>query len=100
MSFNMKPVAVKLAKGNGDMAEMQIAGFETDGEVILTALYYENGATLARLCNFSDSEVKVVLSPSFGKITAQVDLLGNETDSVKNNTLSFGAWEIKTVKIK
>lgn len=100
MSYNMMPSAIKVEKGCGDTKQLSIADFKSDGEVILTALYHENGATLARFCNFSDNKATAVFAPTFGKVTAQTDLLGNETEKIENNTLNFGAWEIKTVKIE
>ncbi len=99
MSYNMMPSAIKAKKGNGDMAEYKIADIKADGETILTALYPENGAILARFCNFSENEANAVLSSEYGKAAAQVDLLGNEMKAIENGKLSFGKWEIKTVKI-
>ena len=100
MSYNMMPAAVKLGRGNGDMKKMNIAGFKADGEVILTALYPENGVILARFCNFSDSDVTAEFTPAVGKVTAETDLLGNETKPTENGVLKFRPWEIKTVKIE
>ncbi len=100
MSYNLMPSAATVKKGCGDMSVMNIADFETDGEVILTALYPENGAILARFCNFADNEATAVFKPAAGKVTAQTDLLGNETEKKENGVMKFKPWEIKTVKIE
>ena len=81
-------------------SEVYVTKVKADGEAILTALYPENGAILARLCNFSDKESGAVISTEYGKVTEQVDLLGNEMKQIENGKLNFGKWEIKTVKIE
>ena len=72
---------------------------QSDGEVVLTTIYPENGHLLARFCNYSDEEAQVLFKPSFGKAAAETDLLGNELKAISDGRLSFRAWEIKTVKI-
>ncbi len=99
MSYAYQPEAALLAKGNGDLGEFTAACFETDGEVIMTALYPEEDHILARFCNYSDDAACAVLKPNVGCVKCETDLLGNETKPIENGELSFRAWEIKTVKI-
>ncbi|MBQ4338409.1 MAG: hypothetical protein IJC37_03200 [Clostridia bacterium] len=101
MAYNYPPVAGVAAKGNGSLCEFSAASLNTKGsDVILTALYPENSAVLARFCNFSDNPASIEFTPSVGRVTAQTDLLGNETEKVTGNELSFRPWEIKTVMIE
>ena len=98
MSYNYKPCAEIIGKGNGDLNEFTAAEFSSDGgEVILTALYPENGAMFARFCNFSDENATAVFEID-GEMT-ETDLLGNETEKISDSKLCFKPWEIKTVKI-
>ncbi len=98
MSYNYKPCAEIIGKGNGDLNEFTAAEFSSDGgEVILTALYPENGAMFARFCNFSDENATAVFKID-GEMT-ETDLLGNETEKISDGKLCFKPWEIKTVKI-
>ncbi|MBQ2694836.1 MAG: hypothetical protein IJF57_04705 [Clostridia bacterium] len=100
MSYAYQPEVVPAANGNGDLTELSAAEFNSNGgEVILTALYPENGAIMARFCNLSDEAAEAEFKPAFGKVTAETDLLGNETAAVTEGKLSFRAWEIKTVRI-
>lgn len=101
MSYEYIPTAVVAPKGNGDMTDYSIADFSSlGGEVILTTIYPEDGAVLARFCNFSDESATVSLKPTTGTLTHETDLLGNNTSSVNDNTLSFRPWEVKTVEIE
>ena len=100
LEYNYPPEAFILEKGNGEKREFNLASLQCDNKaVILTAMYPENGNITARLCNFSDLEASAKLIPAIGKITAETDLLGNELKPISSDTLSFGPWEIKTVKI-
>ena len=53
---------------------------------------------LARFCNFSDTDETVEFKTSFGRVTAETDLLGNELNAL-TDTITFKPWEIKTIKI-
>ncbi len=96
------PVTAKIIeKGNGKASEFTFATFkEISGEVILTTLYSQDGATLVRMCNYSDENAVVELDPSNGKVICETDLLGNEIKALDSSELSFKPWEIKTVKIR
>ncbi len=101
MSYAYLPTTVKLEKGDGDLSQLDFASFKADGgEVILTTMYPENGAILARFCNYSDESASATLDLPFGTVEAQTDLLGNELAKVTDGKLSFRPWEIKTVRIK
>ncbi len=100
VSYNYQPSLVSLADCEGEMTEFRPFTLETDGgEVILTTFYCENGDVFARFCNYSDDKATAVLSSEFGKVTAEVDLLGEELKKVTDGKLSFRPWEIKTVKV-
>ena len=98
MSYNYMPTAEIIGKGSGDLDEFAPAKLTSDGgEIILTAYYPEDGAMVARFCNFSDEKATAVFETD-GKM-AETDLLGNETEEIQGGTLTFKPWEIKTVKI-
>lgn len=100
MSYSYQPEVMPLEDGKGDLSELSVAQFSsTGGEVLLTALYPENGAIMARFCNYSDEAAEAEFKPAFGKVTAETDLLGNEVAAVTQDKLNFRAWEIKTVRI-
>ena len=98
MSYNYMPVADIVAKGKGDLNDFSPAKFDSKGgEVILTAFYPENGSMFARFCNFSDEKSEALFDIN-GELF-ETDLLGNETEKIIDNRLSFSPWEIKTIKI-
>lgn len=99
VSYAYQPIVTTV---NSDEEKSFIfADFKTEnGEVILTSFYHENGDILARFCNYSDTDATAVLTPSKGTVTAETDLLGNDTKTVCDSLLSFRPWEIKTVRIK
>lgn len=97
-AYNCQPV-VSVAESDGEKT-VKFADFTNEsGKVILTSFYHENGSILARFCNYSDDEQTAVLTPAKGSVTAETDLLGNDTKILTDGTLSFRPWEIKTVKI-
>ena len=101
VSYNYQPLCALVPEGDGDMTEFSVADFSSQGgEVILTTFYTEDGAILARFCNFSDEAATAVFKPANGTLTHETDLLGNNVASVADNKLSFRPWEIKTVKIE
>ena len=101
VSYNYMPLSAFVPKGNGDMTDFSVADFSADGgEVILTTIYAEDGAILARFCNFSDENATAVFKPAKGTLTHETDLLGNNVSPVTDNKLSFRPWEVKTVKIE
>ena len=101
VSYNYMPLSAFVPKGNGDMTDFSVADFSADGgEVILTTIYAEDGAILARFCNFSDDSATAVFKPAKGTLTHETDLLGNNVSPVTDNKLSFRPWEVKTVKIE
>ncbi len=100
VSYAYQPAVTNVAKGNGKTDMLGYADLKTNGgEVVLTTLYPENGNLLARFCNYSDEAATAEFTTVFGKVTAETDLLGNETAAVTDGKLSFRPWEIKTVKI-
>ncbi len=100
VSYNYQPSVVSLEDCNGDMTEFRPFNLETEGgEIILTAFYCESGDVFARFCNYSDNEASAVLTSVFGKVTEEVDLLGNALKKVTDGKFSFRPWEIKTVKV-
>ncbi len=97
-AYNCQPV-VSVAESDGEKT-VKFADFTNEsGKVILTSFYHENGCILARFCNYSDDEQTAVLTPAKGSVTAETDLLGNDTKILTDGTLSFRPWEIKTVRI-
>lgn len=99
MSYNYQPEVVSTVADNSQ--KFSAAQLDCDdGEVILTALYPENGDILARFCNYSDNEATARFSTAVGKVVAETDLLGNDTSVINDGRLTFRPWEIKTVKIK
>lgn len=99
LSYAYQPQTAVIAKGEGNLNSFTAAEFETDGEVILTALYPEDKHILVRFCNYSDNAANAVLNPNVGTVKCETDLLGNELKAVENGKLTFRPWEIKTVKI-
>lgn len=89
-----------IAPGNGDLDKIAMASFTANSDaVILTALYPENSALYARFCNYSDSAAKATFTPAMGKVTGEVDLLGNAL-ATSNGEMDFHPWEIKTIRIE
>ncbi len=100
MNYNYEALSRVLGKGNGNISEYSISDFSCDNNaVILTSLYPEDGHITARFCNFSEKNANAVFAPAKGNIISETDLLGNDLSEVKNNTLTFRPWEIKTVRI-
>lgn len=101
LSYSYLPCVATAPAGNGNLSELAAAKLETvGGAVILTTVYPENGALLARFCNYSDEPATAKFNPTFGKVTAQTDLLGNRTSEIENGELAFRPWEVKTVLIE
>lgn len=100
LSYELPATASVIKKGNGDTESYSFASFICNsGDVILTALYPDNGSILARMCNYSDSPAQVELCPVSGKLMCETDLSGNETITLDGNSLKFRPWEIKTIRI-
>ncbi len=98
--YAYQPTVVSLDGCNGELEEFNAFDFESNGgEVILTTVYPEDGALLARFCNYSDESATAKLACACGDVKAETDLLGNELAPVENGALTFRPWEIKTVKI-
>ncbi len=101
VSYVYQPTVMNSEKSNGDLSQHTAATLKTSGgEVVLTTIYPENGNVLARFCNYSDEAATAELEFLNGVVSAETDLLGNETAAVSEGKLSFRPWEIKTVKIK
>lgn len=100
VSYVYQPSVCEIEPKNGKFSEFSAAKLKTDGgEIILTALYPENGSLLVRFCNYSDEAANARFVPSVGAVVCETDLLGNKLNSV-GKTLTFRPWEIKTVRIE
>ncbi len=100
VSYSYPPAISSLGESDGELEELTAAKLDSKGgEVILTALYTENGATYARFCNYSDDAAVADFKAFFGNVVAETDLLEKELGKVENGILNFRPWEIKTVKI-
>lgn len=100
LAYALPPVAEFIPQGKGSVKEFEPFDIQSDNEeIILTALYPEKDYILARFCNYSDENSSAKFTCSRGVVTAETDLLGENTKDIKNNTLNFHPWEIKTVKI-
>ncbi len=100
MSYNYQPTLIDIDNCNAEKS-LTFAEIDADGgEVILTALYPDNGKLYARFCNFSDESADVNFSSKLGILHQETDLLHNPTAEISNNALKFRPWEIKTVSIK
>lgn len=101
LAYALPPVAEFIPCGKGKITDFKPFGIQTDNEeIILTALYPENNYILARFCNYSDNSASAKFTTSYGTVTSETDLLGNNTVNITDNTLNFHPWEIKTVKIE
>jgi len=100
LAYALPPVAEFIPQGKGSVKEFESFDIQSDNEeIILTALYPEKDYILARFCNYSDENASAKFTCSRGVVTAETDLLGENTKNIENNTLNFHPWEIKTVKI-
>lgn len=98
LEYNMPVTGKILKEGKGDISEMTFGSLRGDtGNIILSALYPEDGKIKARMCNFSDAEESVSFSLKGRKICSEEDLLGNSLSLVKDDKLILRGWEIKTV---
>ncbi|MBE6952419.1 MAG: hypothetical protein E7452_02570 [Ruminococcaceae bacterium] len=100
LSYAYPPIVRYIPEGEGDLTEIAAAELATEDNVILTALYPEDGAILARFCNFSDADAAATFTPAVGKVTAEVDLLGKVRQPLADGKLAFHPWEVKTVRIE
>ena len=100
LAYALPPIAEFIPQGKGSAKEFEPFDIQSDNEeIILTALYPEKDYILARFCNYSDEKSSAKFTCSRGVVTAETDLLGENTKNIENNTLNFHPWEIKTVKI-
>ncbi len=98
-SYNYAPSVKVAAKGSTDC--FSFADFRVEkGEILMTTMYCEEGDILVRFCNYSDEDGVAYFKPSIGKVTDETDLLGKKIAEVKDNTLRFRPWEIKTIRIE
>ncbi len=93
-------ISAEIRPGCGDLESFSAADICTRGEVILTALCPEDGAIFARFCNYSDSKATLDFAPTVGRVTAEVNLLGQELSPATGKAMAFRPWEIKTLKIE
>jgi len=101
LSYALPPVAEFIPQGNGALTEFEPFKLETDNEeIVLTTLYPEKDYLLARFCNYSDNSSVAKFTSPYGKIVTETDLLANDIGDIKDNSLTFRPWEIKTVKIR
>lgn len=101
LSYALPPVAEFIPQGNGALTEFEPFKLETDNEeIVLTTLYPEKDFLLARFCNYSDNSSVAKFTSPYGEIVTETDLLANDVGDIKDNSLTFRPWEIKTVKIR
>ena len=101
LAYEYPVLTADAARGNGRLVNFEAARLDArGGEVILTALYPENGAMVARFCNYSDEAAGADFVPSAGRVTAETDLLGKVLRETDGTALSFRPWEIKTLRIE
>ncbi|MBQ3045874.1 MAG: hypothetical protein IJD49_07990 [Clostridia bacterium] len=99
VSYAYLPAVVKAQ--NGDMNDYTAATLNAQGgELVLTALYPENGGIMARFCNYSDEAAAAQFNSDYICVKCETDLLGNEISAVTGGELTFKPWEIKTVYLK
>ena len=93
-------IAADVLPGKGELTELSVAEFSAQGgQVMLTALYPEDGNLYARFCNYSDNAATANVSVGRGSITAETDLLGRDLASSDGQGVAFRPWEIKTFRI-
>ena len=80
---------------NSKIAPLQM---EADNDVMLTALYSQNGSILARFFKYNDAskESSLKLNMKSYKLS-EIDLNGNVL-SKDANSLRFSSWQFKTIK--
>ncbi len=101
MLYNYEPVAHLVKKGKGTRTAFTAADIEQcDNGIILTAMYPENGHILMRFCNYSDEKQVLSLRPAVGTVTAETDLLGNIKSETDARNITFGPWQIRTLRIE
>lgn len=101
VSYSYLPHTVTATGTAGEKKELSAAKLNSEGgEVILTALYPENGEVYARFCNYSDEACVAEFSTFAGDAEFETDLLGNRISEITDGKLHFRPWEIKTVKLK
>lgn len=97
--YNYTPSIKVVANGSADC--FSLADFRVEkGEILMTTMYCDEDDVLVRFCNYSDEEGVAYFRPSIGKVTDETDLLGKKIAEVKDNTLRFRPWEIKTIRIE
>ncbi len=100
MSYAYQPEAVLVSKGDGDLSELEMAGFSSDSDkVILTTFYPEDGYIYARFCNFSGASATATFKFMNKSAMSETDLLGNVLSEILDDKLTFRPWEIKTIRI-
>lgn len=98
MEYNMPVISRILEKGEGDTECFEFAKLTSDNEgVILTALYPENGKTVARMCNFSDTDAEITMEINGKAADREEDFLGNTISEIPEGRISVKPWEIRTV---
>lgn len=101
LSYEYPAAAVRLGRGSGDLGDsFSFASQGIAGGAVLTAVYPENGAVLARFCNYSGEDASLSFRPCSGRVTAETDLLGNPLAQTDGNRVPLHKWEIKTLKIE
>lgn len=91
------PVASGQAgKWNDEVAFLKVEGGEN---IILSALYPEDGAVIARVYETEGKEGSVSISSAFADVECEVNLLGEDTGACDGEFLA-GAHKIYSVKLK
>ena len=96
-SFRVPTIENKNATGkmNSRIAPLQM---QTGNDVMLTALYAQNGSILARFFKYNDVSKESTLQLNVAPFQlSEVDLNGNVLGKNANN-LRFSPWQFKTIK--
>lgn len=96
-SFQVPFIETRNATGKIDnkIAPLQM---QMDNDIMLTALYSQNGSILARFFKYNDvlKESSLILNVDSFNLS-EVDLGGNVL-GINANSLNFSPWQFKTVK--
>jgi len=99
LAYNFPFVSKTGATGNGRIdQEFQIFDKQLD-QVILSALYIDNGKIITRFYNCDKEESKSIIASQLDDIELmEVDLKGNKINSVKEKVI-FKPWQFRTFEL-
>ncbi|WP_300682614.1 hypothetical protein [Acutalibacter sp. 1XD8-36] len=90
-----------VASGQNGPWKEEVTFLKVDGgkSILLSALYPEDGAVIARVYEADGKEGTVSLSSDFAEIDVEVDLLGGDI-CASDGTLTVGAHKIHSLRLK